>query len=730
MRKGFFAHPFFGWVAVILISSVGLLGLAHLRDPDKLAILGVSGLVSMGIIGTWRWSWFACHVLRSRLFLHWVFPRWRRKANAVPVEDIPPICFIVPTYKEQPWITERVFRAIAREVKTLVHPTTIVVNSSSDAENEAIREILESEIPGLESVRLILMLQKDGKRKAMADALRDVAQLDLPSETIVALMDGDSELSPGTLRKCLPFFRLFPKLGALTTDELPIVGGSYLFSEWFHLRFAQRHYQMCSLSLSEKVLCLTGRFSLFRGEAALHPTFADRLETDTLDDWLWGRFKFLSGDDKSTWYWLLSRGYDMIYVPDTIVYSIETISGSLTKRAYNNMRRWYGNMLRNSDRALALGPGKMGWFIWYCLLDQRISIWTALITPSLLLLAIVRGQWLVFGILCCWILFSRPLMLSIIFIGRQSHLKPLHLPMLLLSQWSSAGIKVWTQMNLAQQKWANRGNQSISAAGTGVERFLKVNTSKFLMWSQVFAFAIALLGISGIVNPTGDLTGLWWRYRNSTPPASVRIVDAANYGIVPNDRLDDGEALQALIDDLDGGLERELDSGLLENVPENGDLVQINLPLGELDLDTPLYLHRSNLILQGIGAGRTIFQAHFDLQAGNAIVSVRPQDEVRSNPQPWLENLQLNGFTLRYLPGNAEDAGKLANSIELQRVRQASLKYLQLDSGTDRALRLQDTENVSIEYVAMDEFSQEAKIVMENAVNTQIADLLKSDPAS
>ncbi|NJR66450.1 MAG: glycosyltransferase family 2 protein [Leptolyngbyaceae cyanobacterium CRU_2_3] len=152
----------------------------------------------------------------------------------------------------------------------------------------------------------------------------------------------------------------------MTTDELPLVTGSYVFSEWFHLRQAQRHYHMCSVSLSRKVTCLTGRFSLFRAETALDSTFADQLEIDTLNDWLWGNFKFLSGDDKSTWYWLLKRGYDMIYVPDVAIYSIEAVSGSLLRRAYQNMRRWYGNMLRNSGRAIALGPknpaGLCGWY--------------------------------------------------------------------------------------------------------------------------------------------------------------------------------------------------------------------------------------------------------------------------------------------------------------------------------------------------------------------------------
>ena len=320
--------------------------------------------------------------MRARYYLHRAFPKWRRRADAVPVEELPHMCFLVPTYKEQPWITERVFKAIVAEAKTLAQPTTVLVNSSGDDENTSIQAIVEREDPGLEWVQLVLMTQSEGKRKAMADSLRHLSQLDLPEDTVIALMDGDSELLPGTLRRCLPFFRLFPKMGALTTDELPVVKGSYFFSEWFHLRFAQRHMQMCSDSLSHKVMCLTGRFSLFRAEAALQPSFAGQLEQDYLNDWLWGRFKFLSGDDKSTWYWLLRLKYDMLYVPDAIVNSIESLSGSVIDRAYNNMRRWYGNMLRNNGRAIGLGPMTTGWFTWYSMCDQRISFWTCLITQG------------------------------------------------------------------------------------------------------------------------------------------------------------------------------------------------------------------------------------------------------------------------------------------------------------------------------------------------------------
>lgn len=356
------------------IAACGLTGLYLLGDPKRLALWGGLGLIIAGPLGIWRWSWFGFHVLRCRIYLNWVFPRWRRKANAIPIEDLATACLVVPTYKEKPWITQRVFRAIALEAKSLGKPIVVVVVTTEE-ENAAILEILKFEDPCLGCIQLIQIVDSGGgKRKALAEGLRALAKLNLPADAIVGLMDGDAEITPGTLRRCLPFFKMFPKVGGLTTDEESVVVGSYLFSEWLHLRFAQRHLYMCSHSLSRKVLCLTGRFSLFRSEAALAPSFADLLENDTLNDWLWGRFNFLSGDDKSTWYWVLKQGYDMLYVPDVLVYTIETISGSLWNRVYQNMRRWFGNMLRNGNRAIALGPNKTGWFIWYCLLDQRLSI--------------------------------------------------------------------------------------------------------------------------------------------------------------------------------------------------------------------------------------------------------------------------------------------------------------------------------------------------------------------
>src|SRR3546814_20332861 len=73
------------------------------------------------------------------------------------------------------------------------------------------------------------------------------------------------------------------------------------------------------------------------------------------------------------------------------------------------MRRWFGNMFRTSGRAIALGPRRMGLFTWWCIVDQRLSIWTTLIGPTvaIVMTLLVRPS---FGLVyLLWILSTRPI---------------------------------------------------------------------------------------------------------------------------------------------------------------------------------------------------------------------------------------------------------------------------------------------------------------------------------
>jgi glycosyltransferase Alg8 len=687
-------------ILVWLLAAFGLFALCSLRDPARLAVLGWSGVITLGVIGIWRWLWLGLHLCRSWIYQNIVFKRWRKRANAIPVEQLPPICLLVPTYKEKSWVTKQVFRAVAEEAKTFNRPITLVTVSSGPEEDAAIVKALQLADPELVHVQVHHVPDPgQGKRQALADGLRKIATLGLSHDTIVALMDGDSVMAPGTLRRCLPFFVLFPKLGALTTDEVPVVSGSYIFSEWFHLRFSQRHYQMCSVSLSRKVLCLTGRFSLFRGEAALHPDFANQLETDMLNDWLWGQFKFLSGDDKTTWYWLLRhRNYDLLYIPDAIVYSIETVSGSLFQRMYQNMRRWFGNMLRNGNRALALGPRRTGLFVWLCLLDQRLSMWTCLISPGFLLVALLAREWRVVGVLLSWLLFSRSITLTLIFWNRESRLKPVHIPLLLLSQWASAGIKIWTLMNLAQQRWFNRGDRKLSASGNARSVQLAQATSKFLLATQVFCFGVVLFWVLGALSPVHDAVALWKSQQYTAP--TIQFVDAANYGVKPGDDKDDAAPLQALIDGLH----------------QTKGMVQINLPIGELMLAKPLTIHRGQVSLAGQGIDRTVFTAQFDHQADTkAILAIAPSSKTASSP---LQDVHLRGFTLRSNPSTQASATR--DGILLNDVAQSSLKNLRLERGQGRGVVLERTKDVVVEYVTVDGYPRGEEVVLMDTINTNV----------
>jgi glycosyltransferase Alg8 len=82
-------------------------------------------------------------------------------------------------------------------------------------------------------------------------------------------MDGDTVIPESTFDRTVPFLLADPELAALTTDNIPLVAGSAISREWYRLRMRNRHELMSSMSLSERVLVLTGRFSLFRRDCVI-----------------------------------------------------------------------------------------------------------------------------------------------------------------------------------------------------------------------------------------------------------------------------------------------------------------------------------------------------------------------------------------------------------------------------------------------------------------------------
>ncbi len=441
---------------------LGLCGVALLEIANPLWDPHVRQFtLILGAVGIWRYLWWSVHAFRAEIYGKTVFPKIRELADSLWASGWRPrgIHILVTTYNEDKRTSEMVLQSLIAEQKDLDMPMSIWLGSSNEGDEAVYQNYLRLHARDRDIHLNIVRQNQPGKRMAIGSVLRAMSRAGLGKDEFVVFMDGDSILSPGSLRKCLPIFSTNPELQALTTDEEVICFGPAWVEQWLKMRFSQRRVAMQSHSLSRKVLTLTGRMSVFRAQYITTLDFIRILEADHLDHWLWGKFRFLSGDDKSTWYYLLCQSAEMIYVPDVTVFTVEHIHGSGLERMNQNFKRWSGNMLRNGTRAIALGPKKVGFFIWWCLIDQRLSIWTTLISPivatSLTLLvepAFLSGY-------LVWIICSR-LMLSLYLYHQSREIYWSWVVLLYVNQILNSVVKIYCLFRLSRQRWSNRGNQS------------------------------------------------------------------------------------------------------------------------------------------------------------------------------------------------------------------------------------------------------------------------------
>ena len=451
------------FIFYLSIFSVSLFSLSFLSTDTHWLTEKIGLAIFIGYIGLWRWSLFIIHYIRALIYRIFVFPILNKSAEKKISSYIhPPLGIVFPTFKENPKITREAISSIVLESKKLSRPVYLSVVSTEE-EIASIGVLLTLLDPYGYYIRFLPTVDPSaGKRGALAVGLQALRDKNFPLDGIIALMDGDSFVGENTFKTCLGFFMSNQRLGALTTNEVSICAGPKWFQTWLDIRFMQRHLSMMSFSLSKRVLCLTGRFSLFRAQIILDPSFIELIYNDSLNDWLWGKINFLSGDDKTSWYYTMKMGWDMIYIPNINVTTVEIIKGSGLQRLYQNLRRYAGNMLRNGTRVLSLNPFKIGLFLWHGILDQRISMWTVLITPSLIILSICFGDYEITAVITLWLVFSRSTyLLSLFLISRRLPSSFICLPIILVTQWFNGLTKIYTLMFLNRQRWANRDKNSL-----------------------------------------------------------------------------------------------------------------------------------------------------------------------------------------------------------------------------------------------------------------------------
>ena len=317
----------------------------------------------------------------------------------------------------------------------------------------------------------------------------------MPSDdAVVAVIDGDTVLEPGMVNLCTPFFKMMPKMGALTTNEFCEVQGSHIMSEWHKLRFGQRHINMCSMALSNRVLTLTGRMSVFRASVVTHPDFIFDVQNDSIQHWRLGKFRFLTGDDKSSWFSVMKMGMDTFYVPDAAIRTVEHPPDNNFFRATKQlMFRWYGNNLRQNSRAVKLGPTKLGWFTYYVINDQRISMWTSLVGLSVATIGSLKYSFQFMLAYLLWVLLTRTFITLMIRASGHS-IGPLYPVILYYNQIVGAVMKIYVFFRLDRQSWTRQPTK-LQRDLASFQRLFNKWSSRVVTFASVSVFAALLFAI-------------------------------------------------------------------------------------------------------------------------------------------------------------------------------------------------------------------------------------------
>lgn len=443
------------WFVIVCLALLLLLQLPD--DPLR------PGVIALSAIGVWRWSWGAMHLIRARHYRSRVYPQLKAAAENAA---LPPAVFVIVTsYRMEPGINSAVYGALFAELARMGKACCVVAAVTDPGDAQVLETaFLRQKMPEGATLRLVFQ-DGTGKRSAMVEALKVVQSMGPAGNTQLVLMDGDTLINPGDLEQTCRFMSAFPHLGAVTTNNQPLVQGGDLTREWYRLRMAQRDVQMCSMALSGKLLVLTGRFSVFRMQVAMGTGFALALANDSLNHWRLGRIRMVTGDDKSTWFYTLSTGWGMAYLPDVTVNCLEELpSGTWWQATTGLMRRWYGNMSRNNGRAIALGYKRLGVFPWLCLVDQRIAPWTTMFGPCVIAASAASGEHSILAAYALWVLGTRTLVSALDSTISKRRFHPAFPFLLYYSQIIGAVIKIQSMHFPDRQGW----NRQKLAATTGM----------------------------------------------------------------------------------------------------------------------------------------------------------------------------------------------------------------------------------------------------------------------
>ncbi len=335
-------------------------------------------IIPLGIIGTWRWTiWFIKKIVAT---LYYPITPETKKNPSRATDDLT-VSVIIPVYNEDKKIFKRSLESWWKNKPTEI----IAIIDKSDT--ACIAEFKEFQ-QGKSNLKLIVT-SKPGKRVALADGISE------SKSQILALTDSDTMWDSNFLENALRPLQVDPKIGGVTPRYHPLERRT-IWQKMTDIFWDMRnYYDMPAQTAGGKALsCLSGKTALYRREILLPKM------NHFLNEIILGRKKE-SGEDKCFTRLVQQEGWKTYYQSSAIIYS------SAAPGFYQFIRqriRWARNSHNSDFQSLWSG------WVWKCpylafsMIDRFISVFTLLLGPIFLSIAIIESQWgLAISIIILWL---------------------------------------------------------------------------------------------------------------------------------------------------------------------------------------------------------------------------------------------------------------------------------------------------------------------------------------
>lgn len=347
-------------------------------------------LVTLGIVGIWRWGLWLARSLAGWLLYE-------------PVDEDPPdleVSVLVPVYQEDP---EGFADALASWARN--DPTEII--AVIDESDEACIEVFEEFAAENDAARLVVT-DVPGKRAALRRGIREATR------DVVALVDSDVRWRRRTKRE---FLRPFadPDVGGVAPRQIVIEQETLaqrLYEATQRVRFAT---DMPALSaLAGKLSVVSGRTAVYRREAVLDAV--ENIERETFRHQM-----VISGEDKFLTRSVNAAGWETRYQSTSVV---DIGSARSLSTLFRQVIRWRRNSIRSDLRSLGSRWAYDRPALAYFMADRFVAPFAALLAPVYMLKLLLAGAgvvpapltpvgpWLLAGLLLVWWLVSRAIKLN------------------------------------------------------------------------------------------------------------------------------------------------------------------------------------------------------------------------------------------------------------------------------------------------------------------------------